>query len=193
MIYLHLFVTFFQIGLFTIGGGYAMIPMIQDEVVKNGWLTMGELVDFIAVGESTPGPFAVNIATYIGSVTGGFFGALCATVGVVLPSFLIILLIAKWFTAFGDNRLVRGALTGLRPAVVGLIAAAAFSIACSNLISLEHVAGPADLPNSINRIGLLVFVPLLIFTLKKKPHPILLILISAGAGIALCCLRDLLI
>ena len=188
MIYLHLFVTFFQIGLFTIGGGYAMIPMIQDEVVKNGWLTMGELVDFIAVGESTPGPFAVNIATYIGSVTGGFFGALCATVGVVLPSFLIILLIAKWF-----NRLVRGALTGLRPAVVGLIAAAAFSIACSNLISLEHVAGPADLPNSINRIGLLVFVPLLIFTLKKKPHPILLILISAGAGIALCCLRDLLI
>ena len=95
MILLHLFLTFFKIGLFTIGGGYAMIPLIQEEVLQNHWLSFTDLIDFIAVSESTPGPFAVNIATYIGAETAGVLGAVCATVGVVLPSFLIILLVAK--------------------------------------------------------------------------------------------------
>ena len=95
MILLHLFLTFFKIGLFTIGGGYAMIPLIQEEVLQNHWLSFTDLIDFIAVSESTPGPFAVNIATYIGAETVGILGAVCATAGVVLPSFLIILLVAK--------------------------------------------------------------------------------------------------
>ena len=91
MIYFDLFFTFLKIGLFTIGGGYAMLPMIREEVSSHGWLSQSELIDFIAVSESTPGPFAVNIATFVGTRTGGIFGGLCATLGVVLPSFVIIL------------------------------------------------------------------------------------------------------
>ena len=108
MILLHLFLTFFKIGLFTIGGGYAMIPLIQEEVLQNHWLSFTDLIDFIAVSESTPGPFAVNIATYIGAETAGVLGAVCATVGVVLPSFLIILLVAKWFLSMQENHFVQG-------------------------------------------------------------------------------------
>ena len=120
MIFWQLFITFFQIGLFTIGGGYAMIPMIEEEVVRQGWLTHTQLVDFIAVAESTPGPFAVNTATYVGITTGmraggnlfwGLLGSFLATLGVVLPSFLIILIIAKFFASFQDNRFVKGLYT----------------------------------------------------------------------------------
>ena len=112
MILLHLFLTFFKIGLFTIGGGYAMIPLIQEEVLQNHWLSSTDLIDFIAVSESTPGPFAVNIATYIGAETAGILGAVCATAGVVLPSFLIILLVAKWFLSMQENRFVQGEKMG---------------------------------------------------------------------------------
>ena len=109
MILLHLFLTFFKIGLFTIGGGYAMIPLIQEEVRQNHWLSSTDLIDFIAVSESTPGPFAVNIATYIRCGDGGdFWGAVCATAGVVLPSFLIILLAAKWFLSMQERPLCPG-------------------------------------------------------------------------------------
>jgi len=86
MIWLELFITFFEIGAFTFGGGYAMLPLIQEQVAAHGWLTQQELIDFIAVSEGTPGPFAINVSTYVGMETGGFLGALCATLGVVLPS-----------------------------------------------------------------------------------------------------------
>ena len=92
MIFFTLFITFFKIGLFTFGGGYAMLPLIQAEVVSQGWINENQIIDFIAVSESTPGPFAINIATYIGTETGGFFGAVCTTLGVVLPSFIVILM-----------------------------------------------------------------------------------------------------
>ena len=95
MIYLELFLTFFMIGLFTFGGGYAMLPLIQEQVIGKGWMTSEQIVDFIAVSESTPGPFAVNRATFIGTQMGGVLGAVCATLGVVLPSFIIILIVAK--------------------------------------------------------------------------------------------------
>ena len=103
MIFLRLFLVFLKIGAFTFGGGYAMIPLIQAEVVGAGWMTDEQLINFIAVSESTPGPFAVNIATYVGMEAGGIGGALCATFGVVLPSFLIILLIARVFTRFAKS------------------------------------------------------------------------------------------
>ena len=106
-IYLKLFLTFLKIGAFTFGGGYAMLPLIQQEVIKNGWLTEEQILNFIAVSESTPGPFAINISTYIGTEKGGFFGALAATLGVALPSFVIILIVARVFTAFRKNRLDR--------------------------------------------------------------------------------------
>lgn len=183
-IFLHLFVTFFKIGLFTIGGGYAMIPMIQNEVVSNGWLTVNELVDFIAVSESTPGPFAVNIATYIGIETGGFLGAACATLGVVLPSFLIILIIARSFMNFKDNKYVVGALSGLRPAVVGLIASAIFSIGIINILpGVDSLFNIGKLTGTINYKTILIIGIVLLISKFKEMHPILLIGLSAGLGI----------
>ena len=121
MIYLELFLTFLKIGAFTFGGGYAMLPLIQEEVAAHNWLDSASLVNFVAVSESTPGPFAVNIATYVGAETGGVFGSFCATFGVVLPSFVIILIVAKCFEKFRSSRIVSGCMTGLKPAVIGLI------------------------------------------------------------------------
>ena len=118
MIYLELFLIFFKIGAFTFGGGYAMLPLIQQEVLSQGWMDLEQLVNFIAVSESTPGPLAVNLSTYIGAETGGLLGSFCATVGVVLPSFVIILLVAKFYQAFQTNTLVKGCMNGLRPTVV---------------------------------------------------------------------------
>ena len=122
MIWIELFLTFLKIGAFTFGGGYAMLPLIQSEVERHGWLTQSEVVDFIAVSESTPGPLAINMATFVGIRTGGVFGAVCATLGVVLPSFVIILIVAKFYEKFRKSRAVDGVMYGLRPAVIGLIA-----------------------------------------------------------------------
>ena len=131
--------TFLKIGTFTFGGGYAMIPLIQQEVVKNAWISPADVIDFIGVAESTPGPFAVNISTFIGMETGGLLGAFIATLGVILPSFLIILLIAKFFLNFQENFYVKSALTGLRPTVIGLIASAAVSIFITNFLPSTFV------------------------------------------------------
>ena len=117
MIYLELFYTFFMIGAFTFGGGYAMLPLIQEQVGLR-WsdvISQQSMIDFVAVSESTPGPFAINMATYVGSEMGGVFGAFCATLGVVLPSFIIILIVAKCYDKFKENRIVKGCMTGLKP------------------------------------------------------------------------------
>ena len=131
MIYLELFLIFFKIGAFTFGGGYAMLPLIQQEVLSQGWMDLEQLVNFIAVSESTPGPLAVNLSTYIGAETAGLLGSFCATVGVVLPSFVIILLVAKFYQAFQTNTLVKGCMNGLRPTVVGMIGASLLSVGAS--------------------------------------------------------------
>ena len=121
MIFFELFYIFFYIGLFTFGGGYAMISLIQEEVIKHSWLSEEALLDFIAISESTPGPFAINIATFVGSQVGGILGAVCATLGVVLPSFIIILLVAMIMKKALKNRFVQGGLNGVRPVVISLI------------------------------------------------------------------------
>lgn len=182
MIFLDLFWAFFKIGAFTFGGGYAMLPLIEAEVEAHGWMTTAELVNFIAVSESTPGPFAVNIATYVGTETAGPLGALCATLGVVLPSYVIILLVAKAYDKFRSSRVVAGCMSGLRPAVVGLIAAAAVSVGqtvfFSGEISLAAVAGAPFLAS------LAIFVLALVLLFKKDLHPIKIIALSAALGIA---------
>ena len=188
MMYLELFYTFFKIGLFTIGGGYAMIPMITDQVVSKGWLQLSQLIDFIAVSESTPGPFAANIATFIGMEQGGLLGAFCATLGVVLPSFIIILIISKYFyDRFVDNFYVQGALSGLRPAVLGLIASAALTVLLSAVFhgaplvgGIEELIHAFSLPNFI----ILAVLAGMKFFLKKM-HPILLIVIASGLGLVI--------
>ena len=121
MIYLQLFWTFFKIGLFTFGGGYAMIPLISQEVVGLNWLTEAQLINYIGISEATPGPFAINIATFVGATQRGFFGAVCSTLGVVLPSFIVILLVASIFRHFEENKFVKGALRGINPVVYALI------------------------------------------------------------------------
>ena len=121
MKYIILFLTFLKIGAVAFCGGYGIIAFIRDECLNNGWFTDEQLLNFIAVSESTPGPIAVNMATFVGSAQGGFFGALLATLGVVLPAFVIILLVATIFTSILKYRGVKAALNGIRPAVIALI------------------------------------------------------------------------
>ncbi len=189
MIFLKLFLTFFQIGIFTIGGGYAMLPLIQDEVVNNGWMPEEQIVNFIAVSESTPGPFAVNISTYIGSTMGGelgimgsVFGAFCSTLGVVLPSFIIILIVARIYEQFKTSKVVVGCMTGLKPAVIGLIGAAVLSIILtvfvpSGVFSIEIFKSAQTYVS----LGIFALCTILVF---KKVHPIIIICLAATLGIA---------
>lgn len=178
MIYIRLFFTFLKIGAFTIGGGYAMLPLIESEVIKNGWLEMQELVNFIAVSESTPGPFAVNISTYVGGETAGLLGAICATAGVVLPSFVIILVISKCFLAFKQSKVLEGGMRGLRPAVVGLIAGAVVSIGESALFP----EGIGSISGISFMYSCLIFF-LMLFLQSKKVHPIGIIIASGLMGV----------
>ena len=189
MIYFQLFYTFFLIGLFTFGGGYAMIPMIQDQVVGNGWMTDSQLTDFIAISETTPGPFAINISTFVGSQVGGVFGAICSTIGVILPSFIIILLVAIILSKFLKNRFVKGALNGVKPVIVALICATAIVF----FVKMVLFQGNALFSQSIsfNRVGFTLLFSLAAFAIiykiikKKSLNPILLLLLSAGLGIVL--------
>ena len=184
MIFLKLFLTFFKIGLFTIGGGYAMLPLIQAEVLANNWLSEELIVNFIAVSESTPGPFAINIATYVGGYVAGegllisLLGSACATFGVVLPSFIIIMIVAKCFEKFKESKVVKGIMTGLRPAVIGLIASAVISIGKTALFANGLVFDYSF----ICSVVIFLLSSFLIF--KKKTHPIAVIVISAVLGIA---------
>ncbi len=190
MIYLELFLTFLKLGAFTFGGGAAMMPFIQQEAVEKWGFTAEEIINFIAISESTPGPFAVNIATYVGAEKGGFFGSVCATFGLVLPSFIIIFIIAKCYDKFKTNKVVAGAMTGLRPASVGLIAAATVSIGVevffggsfsfSAMLSYEFIT------------AFLLFGGMLALCLfRKKTSPIIVIGISAVLGIGICYLGEL--
>ncbi len=176
MILLQLFLSFLKIGAFTFGGGYAMLPLIQAEVEARGWMGREELVNFVAVSESTPGPFAVNIATYVGAETGSLAGAACATLGVVLPSFVIIFIVAGCYDKFKSSRLVSGCMTGLRPAVVALIGAAVISVGKTVFLPYSG-AGPL-------LGGAMIFLISLLLAFKKL-HPIWVILISAALGLAL--------
>lgn len=181
MIFLTLFLTFFKIGAFTFGGGYAMLPLIQTEVLNHGWLTTEQIINFVAVSESTPGPFAINMATYVGMETGGLLGAFCATLGVVLPSFIIILIIAKAYEKFKSSKTVKGLMCGLKPAVIGLIGSAAVSMGKTVFFGdTLSLAVFSDIKLYISAIICIVMTVLAF----KKAHPILLICISAIVGIA---------
>lgn len=181
MMLLKLFLTFFKIGLFTVGGGYAMLPMIQSEVINAGWLPSEELVNFIAVSESTPGPFAVNIATYIGTEMAGITGSVCATLGVIMPSFIIIIMVAKFFEKFKENNIVQGCMSGLKPAVIGLIASAVISIGKTVLFPLG--VSLSVFSDKMFYVSLAIFLVMAFLVIKKKTHPILIICISATVGI----------
>lgn len=186
MILLELFLTFLKIGAVSFGGGYAMISLIREDCLRNGWLAEEELLNFIAVAESTPGPIAVNMATFVGSSQGGFLGALLATLGVVLPSFVIILLVATLLTKLLKYAGVKATLKSLRPAIVGMIMATAFTMCLSVLFKLKTVY---DTPifdwRQIVILAALAAVHFGYKRWKKKPiSPIFLILLSGALGVA---------
>lgn len=185
MIYLNLFLTFFEIGAVSFGGGYAMIALMRDRAIAYGWMTEGELMNMIAVAESTPGPIAVNMATFVGSTMGGILGALCATLGVVLPSFIIILLVASLMRGLLKSRIFGAFMRGVRPAVVAIILATAVTLFLSTLFGIKDVfSAPSPDPVGIIIFALIaICAPILKRIFGKKPSPILLILISAALGI----------
>ena len=182
MIYLELFWTFFLIGAFTFGGGYAMLPLIQKQVEAKGWMETQEIVNFIAVSESTPGPFAINISTYVGNEMGGILGAVFATLGVVLPSFIVILTVVQFYDKFRSSLMVSGCMSGLKPAVIGMIGSAVVSIAATVFFPDNFTFSVFKSPAFYVSLG--IFLLATFFTFKKKIHPILLICISAIIGIA---------
>lgn len=205
---IKIFITFFTIGLFTIGGGQAMIPLIENAVVGNNWLTFEQFQNFVTVSESTPGPIVINIATFVGQsqFTGilSVVGSLTATTAVVLPSFVIILIIAKLMDKFTKNRYVRNALKGIRPFIIGIImvAAAKFFYTSSGLNNLIELVKSElmSVPDSnffsrviigINslitvldyRAIIIMVVSFVLLRFKKTSHPLVVIGISAVLGI----------
>ena len=182
MIYVELFFTFLMIGAITFGGGYAMLPIIQKEVAAKGWVDAAALVDFVAVSESTPGPFAINMATYVGSEVGGVFGAVCATLGVVIPSFVVILIVAKCYDAFRQSKVVKGCMSGLKPAVVGLIGGAVISVGLTVFFPNGMTFAAFSQAKFYLAAGITAVMAVLAF---KKVHPIIIICISAVVGIIL--------
>ena len=180
MVMIKLFLAFLKIGAFTFGGGYAMIAMIQAEAERQDWLTQEELVDFVALSESTPGPLAINMATFVGMKTGGFFGAIIATLGIILPSFIIILIIAKFFEKYKKSKAVGGIMSGLKPAVVGMIGAAFISVASTVFFPFGISVSYFSSASFWVFLGLFAVTAVLAF---RKMHPIKIILFSAVIGI----------
>lgn len=196
MIYLRLFFEFFKIGLFSVGGGLATIPFLQDLGARTGWFTAADLADMIAVSESTPGPMGVNMSTYVGFTcgmregglgpAGGVLGAVVGVLGLVAPSVIVILLVSLFLKKFRDSKIVDGVFQGLRPASTALIAAAGISVAVIALI--REVPSPATSMNtyapywSAIAIAVAVFVCMRLPKLKKL-HPILYIALAAVVGV----------
>lgn len=170
-IFTQLFFTFFKIGAFTFGGGYAMLPLIQMEVIDTyGWLTLNEFLEIIAIAEMTPGPVAINTATFVGYRKAGLFGSAAATLGVVLPSFLIILLIARLFTGLTKAPWAKGVFTGVKPAVIGLIGLALWRLGRVTVTDYKTV---------------LIFLGALFLLIKGRLHPIPVLILAGLCGLLL--------
>lgn len=172
MLLIELFITFFKIGLFTFGGGYAMLPLIQKEMLAHDWLTMEQFLDIVAVAQMTPGAIAINNATFVGYKLAGFWGILAATLGVISPSLIIVTIVATLMNRFSDHPYVKAAWKGIRPAVVGLIMVAVISLGREAILSIEGVV--------------IALISLSLITILKL-HPITVIVISGllgyGAGL----------
>jgi len=183
MIYLYLFLEFFKIGLFTFGGGYAMIPLVKEVVLKYNWATESDFYNFLGVCESTPGPIAVNMATYIGSTQGGPLGSILATFGVVLPSFIIIVLVATILRKIIKNKYFQAFLDGVKPVVIGLILSTGtmLVIKCLGFVSLNEFNFDYKSLIIFITISFIFYFTKIVF--KKKINTILLIIISALLGI----------
>ncbi len=193
MLFLTLFWEFFKTGLFAIGGGLATLPFLGRMSERFGWFTQEDLTNMLAVSESTPGPIGVNMATYAGNsvagaeygIAGGIMGGFCSTFGLVLPSFLVILIVAKIFLRFQNNPLVESAMSALRPASVGMVSAAVAGVVWAVLFHGEALAA-GDIAGFFLLPNLILFAALSVFYLKfPKLHPIVILGLGAAAGILL--------
>ena len=181
MIYLQLFWSFFQVGLFSFGGGYASLPLIQEQVLKyHSWLTPTEFMDILTISQMTPGPIAINVSTFVGTKTAGIPGAIVATLGCVTPSCIIVLILATLYYKYKGLSMIQGIIKGLRPAVVALIASAGLSILLTALFNKE--AFPIQLAD-INWIAVALFAVSLFILRKFKMNPIHVMLLAGVAGV----------
>ena len=182
MIYWELFWSFVKVGAFCVGGGYASMPLIQAQVIdEHGWLTMQQFIDIFTISQMTPGPIGINAATFVGTKVAGLPGAVCATVGFVFPSVIIVLILAHLFFKYGDIGTVRGILNGLRPAVVALICSAGLSFVFLALWNTEAL--PKDF-TKIDLIGVIV-LPISLWCIRHKMSVIKLLCMSGVLGLAL--------
>lgn len=187
MTILRLWWEFFKIGLFSVGGGMATLPFLYDISDRTGWFTYDMIADMLAVSESTPGPIGINMATYTGYVTAGIPGSVAATIGVITPGIIIVLLIVAVLDRFRKNKYVEGAFYGLRPASTGLIAAAGILVIQIALLNLDFYKASGNIADILNYKAVILAAVLLVLTRWFKPtkklHPILFILVSAAVGI----------
>lgn len=175
MIYLQLFLSFFQIGAFSFGGGYAALPLIQDQVVTlHGWLSLGEFTDLITISQMTPGPIAINSATFVGTKIAGVFGALAATMGCIMPSCIIVSAIAYFYFKYKDLSVIQGVLSALRPAVVAMIASAGLTILISAFFGEEGIIAV----ESLKLQTVAIFGIAIILLRFMRMNPILVMVLS---------------
>jgi len=178
IIFFHLFLEFFKIGLLAIGGGYAALPFLYRLSEQYHWFSAKELTDMIAISNVTPGPVGINIATYAGFKTAGVLGSIVATTAIILPAFVIILIIANFLDKYKQNAIIQSIFSGLKPAACALLAEI-----CVKLFSETIINGEKIVTNNVDYKSLIIFVLLLLISIKTKKNPILLILYGAIAGI----------
>ena len=185
MIYLRLFLEFLKTGLFAVGGGLATLPFLSQMSTKYGWFSQEELANMLAVSESTPGPIGVNMATYVGNITGGILGGVFTTIALILPSYLVILLVSKIMERFKENIYVKSSMKTLRPASVGMVSAAVLGVLQSVLLDSGAVAS-AQWGSMLVLPNVLLFAVLLVGCYKfDKLHPLVFLTLGAFAGIIL--------
>lgn len=184
-IYIQLFFEFFKTGLFAVGGGLATLPFLSDIADRYTWFDKAMLADMIAVSQSTPGPIGINMATYAGYEAKGILGAIVATTALVLPSFIIILIVARFLEKFRDSRIVNGVFLGIRPAVAGLIAIAWFDIMKLSVITFDKYLGSKKILDIFDYKALILFIVLFIASNKYKKHPGIFLLVGGILGILL--------
>ncbi|HIV67757.1 MAG TPA: chromate transporter [Candidatus Butyricicoccus stercorigallinarum] len=186
MVYLQLFIEFFKTGLLAVGGGLATLPFLKEIAQTHSWFTINQLTDMIAISESTPGPIGVNMATYAGFHAAGVSGAVTATLSLILPSYIVILIVARFMEKFRNSPLVNNVFYGIRPATAGLIAGAMFEVFVLSLFDTQAYAASGSLADLFRLVPIVVYVAALIGVFRlPKVHPILFIICGAVLGIAL--------
>ena len=184
MIYLQLFWEFFKTGLFTVGGGLASLPFLYEISDKTGWFSHAQLADMIAISESTPGPIGINMATYVGFTSAGFFGAIIASIGFIIPPLIIASIVSRFLKKFSENSLVKGTFYGLRAVSVALVCAALVSVIEISLINVPLFAETKNFFDLVSIPGIVLAVACWFVLKKKNPHPVVILGMSAAAGIA---------